>query len=185
MRLFRPLLALATLSFAVLAAGAGRTDPVVWYDPGKVTDLSFGVFCPSAPESRSEANDTIFGSVGRHRDNPTLLQQTQTIPALDMLRFGVILRYRPPSSEIVNLRIVHPLLGSGGKTTETWTSRWNSEEMTFHGYTLGLADGSPVGRWTLTGTRSGQPLFSVDFDVVPPTPSDRATQKQCQLKQVS
>ena len=185
MRLFRPLLALAALSFAVLAAGAGRTDPVVWYDPGKVTDLSFGVFCPRAPDLRTEESNTLHGTANVYDEIPALLRQTQTIPAIDGAMFGVRFRYQNRSAPKVLLRVDHPPLGPDWKRVETLTVVWDSDVMSFNNYTLDLGDGDPKGVWTLSGSSDGHNLFRVEFEVTYPTPATLAEHKQCDVKQVS
>jgi hypothetical protein len=177
--------AIAALCLTVLAAGAGRADPVIWYDPGKVTDLSFGIFCPRAPDRKTEASNALHGTANVYDEIPALLRQTQTIPAIDGAMFGVRFRFQTRSATKVLLRVDHPPLGPDWKRVETWTHVWDHDEMTFYNYTLDLGDGDSKGLWTLSGTREGRNLFRVEFEVTDPSPAALAEQKQCNLKQVS
>ena len=98
-------LALAMLSLNGLMANAGRADPLVSHDPNKVTDLTFGIFCASKPDCSTTEKDTISGSISRHDYTPRMLRRTQTIPAIDGLMFGVMLRFQPPSDTGFLLRV--------------------------------------------------------------------------------
>ena len=127
----------------------------------------------------------MSGTIDRHDEMPALVRQTQTIPAIDGMMFGVALRYDPPSGADISITVYHPPLGADGTRRESWNTIWDSEERTLHGYRLGLVDGSPVGKWTITGVRENRLLFRVEFDVTHPTPASLTEQKQCKLKQVS
>jgi hypothetical protein len=59
------------------------------------------------------------------------------------------------------------------------------DRITFHGYYLGLSDGSPVGDWTITAIRGGRELFAVEFEVVSATRADRKHYADCANKPVS
>ena len=178
-------LALAMLSLNGLMANAGRADPLVSHDPNKVTDLTFGIFCASKPDCSTTEKDTISGSISRHDDTPRMLRRTQTIPAIDGLMFGVMLRFQPPSDTGFLLTVDHPPLGPNRKMHESWKSVWESNRTTFYTYQLGLGVGPPAGTWTISASRGGYHLFSVEFEVVLPTPANLTELKQCAIKQVS
>jgi hypothetical protein len=128
---------------------------------------------------------TIKGTVDRYSANPVLLTETQTIPALDGLMFGVMGRESPPSPADVIITVDHPPLGPQRTRQESWKTQMQGRHSTFHGYYLGQSDGNPRGRWTITGTRAGLKLFSIEFEVVSPTAADRELMAACLAAQLS
>lgn len=168
-----------------LAAAEGHADPAARHDAGRVADVSFGIFCDRPPATASTDKDTIKGTVERYAANPTLWRKTQVIPAVDGLLFGVLGREDPNSGAPVTIVVDHPPLGPRGTTRESWETEMHSNRITFHGYYLGLSDGSPVGDWTMTALREGRELFAVEFEVVKATRADRKGYANCASKPVS
>ncbi len=87
-----------------------------------MTDISFGIFCQRPADYVTKDADTVKGSVERHLANPAQLKQTQTIPAIDGLLFGVMGREDPSSASEVIIVVEHPPLGRSGATRESWTT---------------------------------------------------------------
>lgn len=144
-----------------------------------MTVISFGIFCQRPADYVTKDADTVKGSVERHLANPVQLKQTQTIPAIDGLLFGVMGREDPSSAAEVTITVEHPPLGPDNTTDESWTTKMQGSRTTFHGYYLGLGDGNLIGDWTITATRGDKTLFSVEFQLVKPGTSDRIESKAC------
>lgn len=168
-----------------LSAAQAQAEPTASFDPNRVTEVNYGIFCERPPAKASADQDTIKGSVERYSTNPALWSETQTIPAVDGLLFGVLGREDPDSGFPVTIVVDHPPLGPSGTTTESWDTEMHGDHVTFHGYYLGLGDGNPVGRWTITALRGGRELFAVEFDVVKATRADRKAYANCATRIVS
>jgi len=176
--------AIVTVAAACLATDL-HADPAARFDAKRVAEVSFGIFCERPPATASTDKDTIKGTVERYASNPALWDKTQTIPAVDGLLFGVLGREDPSSSAPVTIVVDHPPLGSRRTTRESWETEMQGDRITFHGYYLGLSDGSPVGDWTITAIRGGRELFAVEFEVVKATRADRKAYANCATKPVS
>lgn len=154
---------------ATLAAGAVRAESGTWHDPALIAGFGAGIFCIVDPARTDEmVGDTIKGTVEFFSNEaPRLARETRTVPALERIYFGVEGRPTPPSADAVEITVTHPPLGWQGAVTETWQATDGGGRF-FHGYYLGLSDGDPTGRWTISGTRAGVPLWRAEFEVVDP-----------------
>lgn len=158
------LFAVASLA---LAAGHAFAGPSAGYDGKRIASMDVGIFCrDGVGASRSEESDTIKGTVDRLDRNPTLVKQTQAIPAIDQIMFGVEAR-EALENGVVTITVTHPPLGRDRVTSESWETQMDPSATTVHSYYLGLSDGNPVGRWSIVGTARGRLLFEAEFDVVP------------------
>lgn len=159
--------ALLTALFACVWINPAIAQPQAEHDAKRIAELHFGIFCKiDETLSSSSAKNTIKGTVENYDSSLPLVEETQTIPAVDRLYFGVLEREKTENGTIV-ITVTHPPLGADGTTVESWKSTMSPNELTMHAYYLGLSDGNPVGRWTITGEKGGTKLFYVEFDVVP------------------
>lgn len=159
------------LAALILSASpvAGRAEGESWSDPKRVANVRVGIFCPPSVTSKSDGADTIRGDISRYSDRPALGKSTNIIPAVDHILFGVEALERPTTGDAVVIDVTHPPLGPDGVRHESWVTHMRVGEGSFSGYELGLSDGSPMGRWTISGTRNGKKLFSASFEVVRPS----------------
>lgn len=166
-RLFILLLGLMT------SVGPAKADPTASFNLNRISDVHAGIFCYRAPDYLTRDTETIDGTVDRFDTAPDLVKQTQVIPALDGLLFGVSGRGAPGGDLVVTMEVVHPPLGEKGITRETWEAWYPNDRITMNGYTLGLDRGSPIGTWTVSAKRNGKMVFEVQFEVVKAKKSDR------------
>lgn len=176
----------STMIVALCAAGtifassdAICAEPTSTYDPDRIADFSVGIFCPPEKSHKTEAHDTIPGEISRYEDSPVPVRKTQTVPAIDGISFGIEGRESQASPADVTIVVDHPAMGSDLVTSESWTTQMEAQRITFHGYFLGLSDGNPNGRWTITGVRDGQVLFRTEFDVVSVKTLDSSQENPC------
>jgi Domain of unknown function (DUF3859) len=148
--------------------GVALAKPTASHDPALISDFRVGVFCSPDETYTTDARGTIKGSVERYHRSPRLVWETQTIPAIDHILFGVEGRETPASHAIVTITVRHPPLGPGRVKVESWETQMTGAHTTFHGYEIGLSDGNPKGKWTITGTRGTKTLFQAEFQVVRP-----------------
>lgn len=162
------------------SAGTAQAEPVAKFDPKRISEVRAGIFCYRSPDYVTKDPVTIDGKVDRFDEAPDLVKQTQVIPAIDGLLFGVSGRGTSSSGVVVTMEVVHPPLGKTGITRETWDAWYPNDRITMNGYTLGLGRGSPLGVWTLTAKRKGKKVYEVEFEVVEPRASDKNLLKGCQ-----
>lgn len=150
-----------------LAAGAGLAELSTLQDPQRIEGLAVGIFCTDGVGiTRSDDPGTILGTVERMDRVPLLVEETQVIPAIERIMFGVTAREEVENGTVL-ITVTHPPLGREGQTVESWETTMETGKHTVHAYYLGLSDGDPVGRWTINGSANGSLLFYAEFDVVP------------------
>lgn len=157
-----------------------QAEPVAKFDLKRISEVRAGIFCYRSPDYVTQDSATIDGKVDRFDVAPDLVKQTQVIPAIDGLLFGVSGRGTSSSGLVVTMEIVHPPLGKAGVTREAWDAWYPNDRTTMNGYTLGLDRGSPLGVWTLTAKRNGKKVYEVVFEVVEPSATDKNLLKECQ-----
>ena len=174
-------LASLALCLSFLAAPFASAEPSATYNTKRIAEFAVGIFCKDKEKVRdSSGADTIKGTIERYDATPLLGEETQTVPAIERILFGVLAREKSENGTVV-IKVTHPPLGAGGVTTESWETSMSPNEQTMHAYYLGLSDGNPVGRWTITGTSGSIRLFYAEFDVVP---ADSGTIDPCTLKPI-
>lgn len=178
MRKFAALISLS-IAACLLPVGRGHAEPTARFDLNMLSDIQAGVFCYRSPDYVTKDRVTIDGKVDRFDEAPDIVKQTQVIPAIDGLLFGVSGRGSSSSGVVVTLEIEHPPLGDQGITRETWEAWYPNDRVTMNGYTLGLDRGNPVGKWILTAKQKKKVVFQVEFDVVEASKADKALLAGC------
>lgn len=168
-----------------LFGGQSIAEPKASYDPARIKDFGFGIFCNRSADYVTKGENSIDDEVDRFDSAPPLIEQTHVIPAVDGLLFGVQATSKTSSEIVVTMVAKHPPLGSSGLTRETWESAIVSDRMTMNGYTIGLDQGSPFGTCTIKAVRKGRSVYEVTFEVVEATNADRRKYKSCKAAQVS
>jgi hypothetical protein len=169
---FRKGIALALLA-QVFGTAACLAEQSVLQDPQRITDIAVGIFCRDGVGfSKSTDPGTIKGTVDRMDRVPNLVMETQVVPAIDKIMFGVLAREKVENGTVL-ITVTHPPLGPQGLTVESWNTQMETGKHTVHAYYLGLSDGDPRGRWTITGASDDGLLFYAEFDVVTVTSADR------------
>lgn len=159
--------ALLAACFACLEINDATAQTLAEHNSKRIAELHVGIFCKfDETLSAGAAPNTIKGTVENFDSSLALVEETQTIPAVDRLYFGVLGREKTENGTIT-IKVTHPPLGPEGTTVESWETKMSTSELTMHAYYFGLSDGDPVGRWTITGKSGGTKLFYVEFDVVP------------------
>ena len=179
----------AFLASAVVAssllAGQSVAEPTASYDPTKIKDFGFGIFCNRSADFVTKGENSIDDEVDRFDIAPALIKQTHVIPAVDGLLFGVQAISKTSSEIVVTMEAKHPPLGNSDLTREIWESAIVGDRMTMNGYTIGLDQGNPLGTWTIKAVRKGRSVYEVTFEVVEATNADRRKYKSCKGAKVS
>jgi Domain of unknown function (DUF3859) len=177
----RRFVALVSLSIAASLSHVerGHAEPTARFDLNLISDVQAGIFCYRSPDYVTKDRVTIDGKVDRFDEAPDIVKQTQIIPAIDGLLFGVSGRGSSSSGVVVTLEIEHPPLGASGITRETWEAWYPNDRITMNGYTLGLDRGDPAGKWTLTAKQREKVVFQVEFDVVEASKADNSLLAGC------
>ena len=179
----------ALLASAVVLSGLffgqSLAEPVASYDPTQIKDFGFGIFCNRSADYVTKGETSIDDEVDRFDVAPPLIKQTQVIPAVDGLLFGVQAISKTPSEIVVTMVVKHPPLGDTRLTRETWESAIVGDRMTMNGYVIGLDQGNPFGTWTIKAVRQGRKVYEVTFEVVEATNADRRKYKSCKGAKVS
>jgi Domain of unknown function (DUF3859) len=163
-------LALALLG---LSASSSIAEGSLLLSREHITDIAVGIFCKDGVGIKQSYDpNTIKGTVERMDRVPTLVRETQVIPAIDKILFGILAREKVENGTVL-ITVTHPPLGAQGLTVESWETQMDPGKHTVHAYYLGLSDGSPLGRWTITGASNAGPVFYAEFDVVPVAPGEQ------------
>lgn len=150
-----------------LPASPALANPQAEHDAGRIASFAVGIFCmDGVGVAPSTAPGTIKGTVNRMDRSPTLAIETQAVPAIDQLMFGVQAR-EAVENGTVTITVNYPPLGKDGTTAKSWETEMETGSSNVHAYYLGLSDGDPVGRWSIVGMANDTLLFYAEFDVVP------------------
>lgn len=174
--------AFQVLLFSCLGIAQAGAQPLSSHNAKRITQFAVGIFCTEGVGvTNSNDPNTIKGTVERLDRTPLLVEETQTVPAIERITFGIVAREKIENGTVL-ITVTHPPLGASGQIVESWTTDMSIGEQTMSAYYLGLSDGNPVGRWTITGTSGAVRLFYAEFDVVP---TNGSTIDPCTLKPVA
>ncbi|KMW60578.1 hypothetical protein AIOL_000740 [Candidatus Rhodobacter oscarellae] len=150
------------LAFLLSLATAGRAEVS---SPGAVF-FDYGYFCEVETIEQQEAEGTLSGVVNLVAEPPDFLRQTTIIPAQIGVGFGVHLMVTPEFAGLVTVQTTHPPMGPDGITVETWETEFETDDLSYNGFTFEYEYELVKGPWTLSASANGRLIYSVDFEVV-------------------
>ncbi len=142
---------------AALARGAG---------PG-AAELEYGFFCALETAATQEAPGTVSGIVNIVEGSPDFIGPGPEVPARIGIGFGVKVRARPGMSGSVTVHIEHPPMGPNAVTQQYWNTTLSGIDKQYLGYTFEKDYEVLPGRWTMSASANGRPIYSVSFVIVP------------------
>jgi hypothetical protein len=114
-----------------------------------------------------------FGQGRNAADNLSFIAQTQVVPAVLGMGFGVKAQAAQPGGiSGVTITVIHPPFASGGPNAQTFPSTMSGEGLSAFYYRFEEQQEVVPGRWTIRATAGEVLLYSIDFDVVVPGPRD-------------
>lgn len=135
-----------------------------------IATLRAGVVCGPPVVGSSPAPDTIAGSTHLIAQTPPFIAEITQVPAVIGIGFGVKAQALDPDGlSGVTIIVTHPPMGDAGVTQQSYQSWISGTEPSPTFYQFDEDYERVNGTWTFTAMLDDAELFSVAFDVVPPT----------------
>ena len=152
-------------TFALPLSGAAQN-----IDYTRITSLTAGVVCGPPVIGSSPAPDTIAGTTHIVAEDPPFIAEITQVPAVLGIGFGVKAQaMNPDGLSDVTINVTHPPMGRGGITQQSYQTWISGADTSMSFYQFDEEYERVTGTWTFTASHAGDELFSVSFDVVPPT----------------
>ncbi len=154
----------------MLALLFGLSLPPAAVAQDAIASLRAGVICGPPVTGTAPAPDTIAGSTQLIAETPPFIAEITQVPAVIGIGFGVkVQAVDPLGLSDVTIIVTHPPMGDAGVTRQSYQS-WISgtgPSTTFYQFDEDYE--RVTGTWTFTAVLGDEQLFSVDFEVVPPS----------------
>ena len=151
----KTLLAAAVAAFAAAPAVADEIGP-------QVARWQAGVVCPNE-----------FGRGSNAANDISFIAQTQTVPAVVGMGFGVRAQATLPTGLTgVTIVVDHPPFQAGGPTQQTYATSMSGTGLSGFFYRFEEPSEVQPGRWRISALSGQTVLYSLDFDVVLPRTND-------------
>ena len=132
-------------------------------DP-EITLISFGIYCKPPVIDRQEAPDTRLGYIDLLEGTPEIRFQQQEIPARLGVSFGVVVQ-SPATLDPIRIEVWQP----GSTKSESWAGALEAGFDHYSGFSFDTPEELQLGLWRMEAWEGDRRLFSVEFDVVPPS----------------
>lgn len=143
---------------AVVAADGAAADTI----GPMVAEWQAGVVCP--------------GEFGRGRDaadDLALIAQTQVVPAVLGIGFGIRARVAAPDGlGGVTVTVTHPPFAGSGTTQQTYSAALSGTVLSGFFYRLEDPEEVAPGAWRIVARQGDILLYDIDFRLVVPRPGD-------------
>jgi len=159
----RRALAFCLLWLTAAANAAPQTPGVAAFD--------YGYFCALDPVEEQASPDTVSGTVQLVADLPTFIARDLNVPAQVGVGFGVHVQTLPQFAGQVTVTSEHPPMGPNGVTRQSWVTDLSATEQNYVGYSFEYDYELLPGLWTLSAQANGRMLYSITFNILPPTQS--------------
>jgi hypothetical protein len=154
----------AALALVLSALPALAADDPVW-DRAALAGIEWGIICAEDSGERAEAPETITGYIDIYAGEPQVVRQTQQVPTLAGLSFGVIVRTPPGGVDGITITVMHPPMQPSGATRQRWTSAFD-EEPSANFFTFDFPEERVPGAWRFVATQGDRVIYDVPFDVI-------------------
>ena len=142
----------------------------VSFDASRVTDLQYGLVCGADAARTEPAPDTTMGTIQILEGWQKVLVQTQVVPMVTGLGFGVGLKPASPRNLTdVRITITHPPYIGNGDTRESWVTSFDAGGSNLNFFEFEHDFEMVKGQWTLEAHQGDAMLYSVAFEVVDPS----------------
>lgn len=140
----------------------------VSFDESAFEDLKYGLICGAESARTEPAPDTTTGTVKIVEDWQEILVETQTVPLVKGLGFGVTLSLATPRIwDNVRITLTHPPYHGNGDTVDSWVSDFDASRPNLNFFEFEHDFEMVTGTWTLEANHGDRQLYSVTFEVVP------------------
>jgi Domain of unknown function (DUF3859) len=152
-----------------IALCLGLAQPVLarpappWADL-EIGQVSYGIFCISQVSHQESAPDTDLGFIDVLEGTPEIRFQQQEIPARLGVSFGVLVLAQT-SHDAVRIEVWQP----GDSMPESWLGSFAAGLEHYSGFTFDTEAELLLGLWRIEAWDGERRLYSVEFDVVPPS----------------
>lgn len=157
----RALIAMLLTPLPAMAAG-------VSFDETAFKGLQYGLICGADSARTEPAPDTTTGTIKIVQDWQKILVETQMVPLVKGLGFGVTLS--PASPRIldnVRVTLTHPPYHGNGDTVDSWVTDFDASSPNLNFFEFEHDFEMVTGTWTLEANQGDRQLYSVTFEVVP------------------
>lgn len=133
-----------------------------------MAEFTFGIYCPGDPIRRDEAPGTASGTINIVEAPPEFLVETQRIPAVPGVGFGILVGLKPGAVLDATVTVRHPPFTGSGVTEEFWVTNLD-DSPSLNGFTFEHAYELQPGLWTYSAAVEGIEIYRIDFEVVEPS----------------
>ncbi len=135
----------------------------------KIAGLEAGVICPPEPVGSSPAPGTLAGTTHIIDEDPPFVSNTQTVPAVIGIGFGVkALAADLGGLQDVVLVVTHPPMRKEKVSTQSYQTRISGHAPSLTFYQFDYAYELVIGPWKMTAMQGDTILYQTSFEVVPP-----------------
>ncbi len=133
------------------------TDPAI-------TVVDLGIYCRPTLAGTEEAPSTSLGYINLFAEQPVIKHRQQRVPAALGVSFGVIIL---STEDFIGARMESWKPGASGP--EVWYSDILANEERARGFTFDFDSELIPGLWRMEAWDGDRRLYSVEFEVVPPS----------------
>lgn len=137
--------------------------------PDLIASMEAGVICAPEVVDLRVAPDTVSGTTNVIDSDPPFVSNTNRVPAVLGIGFGVkAMAADPAGIGEVLMVVTHPPMGDQGATRQSFMSRVNGTETSLIFYQFDYGYELLPGTWTMTAFAGKVVIYEATFEVVPP-----------------
>ena len=132
--------------------------------------LESGVVCPPPAVGKSPAPGTVAGTTHIIDEQPPFVSTSRRVPAVIGIGFGIkALAADDFGMDGVTVIVTHPPMGADQVQTQQFGTRISGVSPSITFYQFDYDYELITGQWKMVAIKDDQVLYSVTFDVVPPS----------------
>lgn len=145
-------------------------SPPAWADflGPKVASFRAGIACGQEVVGTSPAPDTVAGVTNIIEGDVEFISTGRMVPAVLGIGFGALVQAKGGPILDVLMEVMHPPMGDAGTTRESYYTTINNADASMALFQFDYDYELVQGPWTLTASKDGEQIYSVDFMVVAP-----------------
>lgn len=158
----RPVLVVLLLALPGMVRAETYVSPMLGF-------FEAGVICSRGYRDTIPSPDMIAGEAYVVLETPEIISHSRVVPAVPGMGFGVFTASKGDAIAGVELRIYHPPMGPEGLTTQHRQGMIvPAGEQGYRGYVFDFDYELLPGAWRIAAYLDGEPVYEVDYTVVPP-----------------
>ena len=155
---------LSTLAMVLVTVGLALADPAPPTASVLAEIVEYGIYCKPKEAGRVDAPDTALGYINLFEGEFDFRFHQQQVPAQLGMSFGLIIR---PAIDVPVARM--ETYKPGTTAPEVWYTDLHAGEPKTRGFSFDFPEELILGTWRMEGWDGDTRLYSIEFQVVPPS----------------